>query len=91
MILYKEPRYSKGNKKIPDTKWRIETIRNKIDFIILGEVFVSGKEVSKAMDEHRSIKGYMPYNIAKKKAEKKYPQANPILVIQIWEEGVENI
>lgn len=75
-------RYHKGWKPIPNTKWLVETIRDN-QFVRIGEIEVSGKEVSEAMDKHLSIKGYVPYNIALKKAREKYSEANPIIITEI--------
>jgi len=76
---YIEPKWTKGWITPPDTTWIVETTKDN-DFVYVGEVFVSGAEVSKQMNEHHSIKGYMPYNLAKRKAHKKYPEANPIII-----------
>jgi len=79
-------KYHKGTIPIPDSKWKVYTIaKDGISFKYLGEIFVSGKTVSKEMDARKSIKGYEPYDIAKQIAHKKFPKANPIEVERIWE------
>jgi len=79
-------KYRKGCIPIPNTRWKVFTIsRSGLSFREIGKVFVSGKRVAKEMDEHESIKGYEPYNIAQKIAGKKYPKVNPVIVEQIYE------
>lgn len=77
-----ESRYRKGTKPIPDSTWRVETIKDN-KFIKVGKVFVKGADVQKAMREHRSIKGYTPFDLAKKKAREKYPEANPVILTEV--------
>lgn len=77
-------RYWKGTKPIPDTCWLVETVDRKTDsFKKVGKVSVSGKLVAHEMDVHRSIKDYMPSDIAKKVARRKFPKTNPIIVSEI--------
>jgi len=64
-------RYHRGWLPIPDTRWKVETLENG-KFVTLGEIFVSGKLIAKEMDDHRSIKGYEPYDIAKSIAREKF-------------------
>lgn len=80
-------RFYKGTKPIPSTRWKVfTTAKNGVGFVEIGTVFVAGKRVSREMDEHLSIKGYMPHDIARKIAHRKYPKANPIIVEQIYED-----
>jgi len=77
-------KYSRGWKPVPDTYWMCEAIsKDGISLEYLGVIKVSGKEVSREMDEHQSIKDYMPYKIAKRVAKEHFPQVNPIIVTQI--------
>lgn len=72
-------RYDSGWRRIPNTVWLVETIKNN-KFVRVGIVFVEGQEVSREMDNHKSIKGYMPYDLALKKALSK---ANPPIIHEI--------
>lgn len=77
-----ESAYHEGYIPIPDTVWEVYTTKRK-KFVRIGVVFVLGKDVAEAMRAHLSIKGYEPYNLAKKKAKNSFPEANPIIVSQI--------
>jgi len=80
------PKFHKGWLPIPDTEWKVETIsKDGMSFVYIGIVKVSGKRVKKEMEDHQSIKGYEPCDIAKRMAHKKFPHINPIIVSQIWE------
>lgn len=79
-----ESKFTKGIIPISDTRWKVFTVRND-EIVEIGEVFVSGKRVSKEMDEHQSIKGYEPYDIAERLASRKYPKANPLIIEMIYE------
>jgi hypothetical protein len=76
-------KYRKGTIPIEDTHWKAETVKGN-EFVTLGTFTVRGSTVSRAMDEHRFIKGYEPYDIAKSRVHRKYPKANPIIVTQIY-------
>ena len=80
-------KYRKGWIPIPDTKWKVEAIdKDGMSFTYIGTITVSGKRVSKEMNDHQSIKGYEPYDIAQRVAYEKYPHINPIVLSQIWED-----
>lgn len=82
-----ESRFHKGTKPIPSTRWKVfTTAKDRIGFVEVGWVFVAGKRVAREMDEHKSIHGYMPVDIARKIAHRKYPKVNPIIVEQIYED-----
>lgn len=63
----------------PDKVFIVETV---IDgkFVFLGKVLVTGQEVAAEMDAAHSIKGHMHQQIAQKLAERKYADADPIVV-----------
>lgn len=79
-----ESRYHKGWLPIADTRWKVETLDKDGNFVTLGTITVLGKTVGKEMDDHQSIKGYEPYDIAEHEASMKFPKANPIIVSRIW-------
>ena len=74
--------YRKGDNPICDKTFLVETL-GKTGFVKVGTITVTGKEVGIAMDTHHSIKGYQHCNIAKRKAETKFPNANPIILTEI--------
>lgn len=78
-----ESRYHKGWIPIKDTVWKVETLKDG-EFVTLGEITVKGSLVSAEMDAHQSIKGYEPYDIAQHVANEKFPNANPIIVSQVY-------
>ena len=68
----KDAKYIKSTLAVPDTVWTVEAV-GRLRFRKLGEVTVKGSEVSREMDAHRSIKGYEPVDIARRKAAKQWP------------------
>lgn len=80
-----ESKFTKGTIPISDTRWKVFTVRNN-EIVEIGEVFVSGKRVSKEMNDHQSIKGYEPYDIAERLTSKKFPKANPLIIEMIYAE-----
>ena len=68
----KDSKYYKGTLAIPDTVWTVEAV-GRLRFRKLGEITVRGTEVLAEMHSHRSIKGYEPVDIARRKAAKKWP------------------
>jgi hypothetical protein len=83
-------RYRKGTIPIDDTCWLVETVKDD-KFVKVGVVGVFGKTVSREMDSHKSIKGYEPYDIAKKIASRKF-KVNPVIVSEIRKpKGVEYV
>ena len=78
----KDAKYYKGTLKIPGTVWTVEAV-GRLRFRKLGEVTVSGTEVQAEMNSHRSIKGYEPVDIARKKAAKQWPNKT-LAVFRKW-------
>ena len=72
-------RWTEGWLPIPDTRWKVETIV-KGRFVTLGTITVKGSLIHKEMNDHLSIKGYEPFDIAHREARKKWPNANPIVI-----------
>jgi hypothetical protein len=72
-------RYWKGWKPIPSSRWRVETIANG-RIVYLGEITVRGSRVAREMDEHHSIHGHEPKDVAEIVAHERFPNANPIIV-----------
>lgn len=76
--------FNEGTKGcISDSTWEVETVVNG-KFVKLGTVKVDGEFVRRQMIEHKSIKDFEPYDIAKTEAHKHFPNANPIIVSQIY-------
>jgi len=65
-------------------KFLVETIVNE-KFVKLGIVEVDLEEVLKVMEETKNIKDNMPSKFAREKARKKWPNANPIVLTEIFE------
>lgn len=83
-------RWYSGNPPDPKAKtvFIVETVVYKGRFYYLGRVTVTDLEVHDGMERHRSIKGYMPSDVAKRKARRKFPKAKTILVTPkiYWED-----
>lgn len=62
----------------------VETIKDN-KFVYVGIVEVRMDEVYDAMDRTRNIKDNMPSKFARNHARKKYPDANPVIVMPIDE------
>ena len=82
--------YVKGTKRIPDTCFKVLTVKND-KFVKLGEITVKGSYVAKMMDEHMSIKGYEPSDLARKLAYEKFKEEledgdyiRPLIVVQVF-------
>lgn len=64
-------------------KFKVETIENE-KFKFLGFVEVDMEVVYKAMAETKDIKDNMPSKFARKLAEQRWPDANPIVLTQVY-------
>ena len=84
-----KPRFHKGRAgSIKSTRWKVFTLsKDGMSFVEIGRIFVAGKKVARAMDEHQYIKGYCPWDIAEKMAQRKYPKVNPVIVEEITDEA----
>lgn len=86
-----EARYWKGNytKEQLNTEkvYVVETLKNG-SFVFVGTVTIKMKEAYEKMDATMNIKDNMPFDIAKKRARVKFPDANPLLLkpIEEWKE-----
>ena len=78
----RKAKYYKGTLAIPDTVWTVEAV-GRLRFRKLGEVTVLGSEVAAEMHAHRSIKGYEPVDIARRKAAKQWPDKT-LAVFRKW-------
>lgn len=72
---------------VPDTTWNVYTTR-KNRFVKVGHFKVKGSTVEAEMDAHQSIKGYMPYDVAKKIAAERF-KCNPLIVEEDTQEAVD--
>jgi len=65
----------------------VETIKDN-KFVFVGTVEITMKEVYDAMDATHDIAHNMPSKFARRSAEQKYPEANPLIVMtkEAWEE-----
>lgn len=86
-----EVRYWKGNyteeQMNEQVTYVVETIEGN-NFVLVGTVTITMREVYEAMDATYDIAGNMPSKFARKHAEQKYPESNPIIVMtkEAWEE-----
>ena len=78
----KDAKYYKGTLPIPDTVWTVEA-DGRLRFRKLGEITVRGTEVLAEMHSHRSIKGYEPIDIARRKAAEQWPDKT-LTVFRKW-------
>jgi hypothetical protein len=73
-------RYWAGDAPIPDIDFTVFKIVDE-QFVQIGTITVTGKEVGDEMDTFQSIKGHMHQHIAQRKAEAQF-DANPVIVIR---------
>jgi hypothetical protein len=82
-------KYSKGTIPIKDTMFSVWTWNDEQfektgkPLQHLGTLFISGKYVGEQMDLHQSIKGYGPYSIAQKLAEKLFPEYDFVIIKEV--------